>query len=145
MKVTRRRGKSCASASGFSAILETEHGYLAAGIDSREMVWFSDKGHTWTKRGGFNENNGYAYDRINDMAAIGDQLVAIGVRWPHPFPGPSHSPARLCLRVDRSCEASLIAILRSAGLAEGGVRFLPGYPVGRGAARRAGWPDGRGR
>lgn len=68
--------------SGFSAILETEDGFLAAGIDSHEMVWFSPDGHNWTKRGGSTDNDGYAYDRINDMAAIGDQLVAIGVRWP---------------------------------------------------------------
>jgi hypothetical protein len=65
------------------AVTRIEEGYLALGPGSGAMVWFSPDGYTWTFRGGYTENDGYAYDRPNDLAAIDGHVVAVGERWPH--------------------------------------------------------------
>lgn len=67
----------------FRAVTRTADGYLAMGSGSRRLAWFSPDGFTWVYRGGYEENDGYAYDQANDIAAIGETVVGVGVRWPH--------------------------------------------------------------
>lgn len=67
----------------FVAAMATDQGYLALGPGSDTMVWFSPDGYTWTFRGGYTENDGYAYDRPNDIAALNGHVVAVGERLPH--------------------------------------------------------------
>lgn len=64
----------------FVAIAETSDGYLALGSGSRRLVWFSPDGFTWTFRGGFEENDGYAADRVYEIVAVGETIVAVGAR-----------------------------------------------------------------
>ncbi len=67
----------------FNAVIETPDGFIAMGSGSNRLAWFSPDGFTWTYRGSFEENDGFAYDVTRDIASIDETIIVVGVRMPH--------------------------------------------------------------